>query len=509
MNKRQTIWLACMIMIGIAGALAQDTSTPPADASPRSTEPQQPYPAYGQQNLPSAINENPPLSGMDVPSLEPNAAPLSYLQPGATISESADSNAGTLPGGQSFSSISRALANLTLRRLWSHYDLGIDYQGGVGYYTIGHEGVKLLQQMDLTQKVLWKRGQLSLRDSFSYLPEGNFGTAYGSLGSVGLGTIGGGTFGPLLGGSALGSFGLAPRILNVSVAEVTENLTPKSSITALGGYAFTHFYEGIPNEPFADTSFIGVSQTSAQAGYNRILSSHSQIALVYAYQGFDFSIQNSAFHTNVVQALYGHRISGRMDFLIGAGPQFTRVNSCFAPFGQCLGPSTVDTRIGVAGLFRLRYKFPKTMVDLSYHRYETSGAGFFAGAQSDIAKFSASRPLSRVLTGFVDIGYSHNHRLQNLSQAQLENCVPPGSQENPNNLPTCPGVDANTYQYGFIGAGVHRQFGHEFHGFMTYQFNELAFDHSFCAGLPACSRISNRQVITFGLDWTPRPIRLD
>jgi len=290
---------------------------------------------------------------------------------------------------------------------------------------------------------------------------------------------------------------------------MTENLTPKSSITALGGYAFTHFYEGVPNEPFADTSFIGVSQTSAQAGYNRILSSHSQIALVYAYQGFDFSVENSAFHTNVVQALYGHRISGRMDFLIGAGPQFTRVNSCFAPFGECLGPSTVETRVGVAGLFRLRYKFPKTMVDLSYHRYETSGAGFFAGAQSDIAKFSATRPLSRVLTGFVDIGYSHNHRLQNLSQAQLENCVPPGSLNNPNNLPTCPGVDANTYQYGFIGGGVHRQFGHQFHGFLSYQFNELAFDHSFCAGLPACDRISNRQVISIGLDWTPRPIRLD
>jgi hypothetical protein len=37
----------------------------------------------------------------------------------------------------------------------------------------------------------------------------------------------------------------------------------------------------------------------------------------------------------------------------------------------------------------------------------------------------------------------------------------------------------------------------------------LAFDNSYCGGLSPCSRISNRQVITFGLDWTPRPMRLD
>ena len=39
--------------------------------------------------------------------------------------------------------------------------------------------------MDLDQKITWKRGQLSVRDSFSYLPEGNFGGAYGSTGLAG------------------------------------------------------------------------------------------------------------------------------------------------------------------------------------------------------------------------------------------------------------------------------------------------------------------------------------
>jgi hypothetical protein len=37
----------------------------------------------------------------------------------------------------------------------------------------------------------------------------------------------------------------------------------------------------------------------------------------------------------------------------------------------------------------------------------------------------------------------------------------------------------------------------------------LAFDHTYCGGVAVCSRISNRHVGTIGLDWTPRPIRID
>ena len=111
-----------------------------------------------------------------------------------------------------------------------------------GYYSASGIGVKLLQQMDAVQKITWKRGQLSLRDSFSYLPEGNFGGAYGSTGSQGIGSLGNTSFGMFANGSSLGTLGLEPRILNVSLVDISENLTPKSAITAAGGYAFTHFY---------------------------------------------------------------------------------------------------------------------------------------------------------------------------------------------------------------------------------------------------------------------------
>jgi hypothetical protein len=226
--------------------------------------------------------------------------------------------------------------------------------------------------------------------------------------------------------------------------------------------------------------------------------------------------------------MWGHRISGRMDFLIGAGPQFTQINnlptevavtpqnlntpgcvpqfdSQFAVIGV-LCP-TNDLRISAAGRAMLRYKFPKTIMELTYDHYLTSGSGFFAGAESDIARLSANRPLNRIWSVYADIGYSRNSRVASLTTAQLAECNP--SPTNPTPTP-CPGTVANVYQYGFAGGGIHRMFGHDFHAYVSYQFNDLAFDTSFCNSTTVpCSRISKRSIGTIGLDWTPRPVRID
>jgi hypothetical protein len=326
MNRRHNILVVGMVVLALGTVRAQDNPTPSPDSQ---TSAQQPVAPYGQENAPQPINDNPPLSGLDMPSLQEHAAPLSYLQPGATFSESASTNIGNqLSGDTSVGTISRALGSLALKRLWSHYDLALDYMGGVAYYQKGGIGAKLLQELGLEQKIMWKRGQLSLRDSFSYLPEGNFGASYGSLGSIGVGNMGSTSFGSFWGGTSLGALGLSSRIMNVSLVELSENLSPKSAFTATGGYAFTHFY----GEDVSGASFIGSSQFSAQTGYNRTLTPHTQVAAIYGYQAFDFSVAGTSFHSHIVQGMFGHRISGRMDLMMGAGPQFTRLGSpCVFP----------------------------------------------------------------------------------------------------------------------------------------------------------------------------------
>jgi hypothetical protein len=511
MNRRNAVGILGTMVLTVGLACAQDNA--PQSDSPA---PPQPIPAYGQDNTSSTpISDNPPLSGLDLPSLQEHAAPLSYLQPGATVSESATTNVGNTLGGSDFGSITRGLGTLELRRLWSHYDLALDYVGGAAYYNRSGLGWRQLQNLAVAQKIEWKRGSLSLRDSFSYLPEGNFGGAYGTLGSVGA-SAEANTPGGLWGGTMLGALGLAPRLLNVSLAELSENLSPKSAITATGGYSFTHFYGNDAN----GTAFIGSSQVTAQVGYNRILTSHTQIAAAYGYQGFDFTVVGTAFHSHVIQGMYGHRISGRMDLLLGAGPQFTDIGTACnvfdaPPLGanpHCtLGPGGAPlgtiptTKLGVAAQARLRYRLSKSSLDLRYERFVSSGGGLFAGAQTDVVRFDVGHPLSRVWSLSLDLGYSHNDRLRPLTPQQLGTCNggPQTSQT------ACPANDATAYNDGYAGVALHRYFGRNFHGFLSYQLNELSFDHSYCSSGGQCNRISNRQIVTFGLDWTPRPIRID
>jgi hypothetical protein len=496
MNKRNSILTLMLMALAIGAALAQDNTTPTSGTVPQENGQQpgtMPVPAFGADNGPAAIDDNPPVSAIDRPGLEPHAAPISYLQPALHVSEAADSNVSNTLGNADFHTDTYALGSLELQRLWSHYDLALDYVGGLGYYSAGGIGYQNLEQFDIDQKIKWKRGQLGLRDSFSYMPEGSFAGSYGSLNGLGqsLGTEIPGNF---WGGNTFGSLGQVPRITNLSLADVVESLSPKSSITAAAGYGLVHF---TGNTDVQGISFLGSTQFSAQIGYNRVLGPRDQAAVIYGYQQFNFSATGLSFHSNIVQLLWGHRISGRMDFLAGAGPQFTSFNQA----------GTDNSLVSVAGIASLRYKFPKTLLSLSYQRFNTNGSGFFAGSETDKVQVSASRPLGRVWSVTTDVGYSHNRRERPLTLQQQVVCTITSA--------SCPGVAANTFDYTFAGVAVHRMLGRTFHIYASYQFNDLAFDSSFCGvtstgtSLAPCNRTSNRQVGTIGLDWRPRPIRLD
>lgn len=510
MNRGHIILTLTLTVCAAGAAWAQsDQSQPPA--SP-------PVPAFGQDNPAPTVSENPPISAIDQPGLEPHAAPESFLLPGLHFSESVDSNVGNELGGSSISTVTRGMGSLTLQKLWKNYDVAMDYIGGAAYYNHRGLGLEQLQSLDIDNRINWKRGQLAIRDSFSYLPEGTFGySAYGGggaytsgLGSLGAGMLGAGAFGgqsSLFNGGSSISLGQVPRLTNVGLADVVENLTPKSSVTMAVGYGIEHFYGSLISDTGSqeNVNFLGSREFTGQVAYDRILNPKDQVALSYGYQGFDFSTVGTAVHSNVIQLMYGHRISGRLDFTIGVGPQFTHVSAnetvCDIPllpadectlFGGAFGVETEKAdRVGAAGRISLRYKFPKTLLSLSIQRFNTSGAGIFAGSLTDMAHLDAKRPLTRVWDIFGDLGYSKNSRLQLAGSA----------------------VAANSFSYGYAGVGLHRQFGRNLRGFVSYQFNAVGFDTACpipnATGSGSCSNISNREVGSIGVDWTPRPIRLE
>lgn len=472
---------ALVLLTAVGMAWGQDTSS--QDSNSQQTTP--PPAAFGQEGSPVVINDNPPISGFDQPSLEPNIQPRSMLLGGVEGSESLDTNIGS-DAFPAIHSVTRGLGGLTMQRLWSRYQLAAAYIGGVGYYNVAGTGLQQIHELQAQQTALWKTGQFSIRDSFSYLPEGTFG--YGSYGGaggfqLGLGSLGegmgvlgsgfGGHYG-IMGSNQFGSLGQAPHISNVILADVVESLTPRSSVTAAGSYGLLHFTDN------NSQNLINSRQYGGQAGYNYSLSAKDQFAVTGGYMAFEFPGVVGADHVNteVVQLMYGHRISGRMDLVMGAGPQWTRIHDPV---------SGTDTRLTGSGQVTFRYRFRKTNLAAGYERFDTSGSGLFAGGESDFAHVSLSRPFSRRYNAQADLGYSRTRRLQNV------------------NL----GVNADSFDYLFAGFAVRRQFGYNWGAFLSYQWNDQILDSSFCTPGQPCNRIAVRHVLTIGVDWHFRPIRLD
>lgn len=168
-----------------------------------------------------------------------------------------------------------------------------------------------------------------------------------------------------------------------------------------------------------------------------------------------------------------------MDLVLGGGPQITDINSP-------IQGSTMN--VSASGQALLRYRFTHTNLSASYDRYNSSGSGFYGGAKTNLFRLTASRPFGRNWSGTADVGYTTNSRI----------------------LPaTTGGVGGQSFSYWYFGGSMHRRFGREFSGFVSYVFNNLGFDSTFCGNALSCNRTSRRQVALIGIDWTPHPIRLD
>jgi len=537
MKKQYSIYVFLFVTFALATGWAQagdsqqpaDSSQQPADAG---LQPGAPAPALGPDNTAAQTIENPPLSGLDQPALEPGLGARSFLIPGLHVLDTADTDlSGSLVGKDPVRSVTRVLGSLALQRLWKNYDLDVEYAGGAALYENFSRTAAQIHALNVDQRIRWRTGQVSFRDSFSDLPEGIFGYAdfggaggydLGGFGNVGgLQDAGGGSF---FSAGQYGSLGQNPRITNTSLVEMTQLLNPRSSFTLTGSYGLTDFIDNssvdctpsttccppvgtccppataccppatncCPAPTAADVSatpgcLINSHQFAFQAGYNYQLSRRDQLALVYGYQEFIYPVTTlGTFNTNHFHLLYGHRISGRMDLQIGGGPQITTINPSTAAGNP---PAARIRQITGTGRASLRYRFPRTTLNASYDRLATNGSGFFGGATTNVARFEVTRPLSRLWTISGDVGYAHNTRL----------------------LPSFTPGAPNSFQNEYAGLGLRRQFGRYLGGYLTYQYTDLNFNVPVCSAtdLTECGRASQRHTIIVGLDWHPRPIRID
>jgi len=467
-NTRTIRWALVVLSLG-AWAVAQDNSR----EQPAST----PAPAFGQ-NAPILNPENPPISGLDAPNLELRTASRSFIAPALQLSQSADTNASGQFGGNDVQGITRFLGALDLQRFWSKSDFLAEYLGGGAFYTRDNS-VRQLQALGVEAITRWRTGQGTLRDAFSYLPEGAFSLGFGDPGlGLATGNLG---LGEGLPGfhSSNGSVGLTPRLANSASLDIVQSVNPRSALTVAGGFSNAHYFDNT-------LDLINSDQTTVQGGYSHLLNRRDQIAGIYGFQLFRFPQGTGGqLKNHIFNLRWGHTISGRMSLIAGAGPQYTLI--------QMVVPSALEsTHWSVNGHVQLRYRFARTSLTLGYEKYTSAGSGFFAGSDTQRVRFGVKRELGRSMNLLADLGYSHDKSLQPFNGA---------------------GVEGNRYDEGFAGALLRKHIGRAYDVFAGYRFGAIGFDNAapLCGTLGAgtCGNISQRHAGTIGVEWHPTPIRIE
>jgi len=453
-----------LLVFGMSVCVVAQNSSP---SQPATT----PAPAFGQ-NAPVLDPENPPVSGLDEPTLELRSATRSFISPALQLSEAADTNGANQIGTNGLESVSRVLGAFDLQQFWPKSDLFLEYLGGGAFYGRPYAAYQM-HAAGLEGVTRWRTGQATLRDSFSYLPDGSFLIGYGGVPGLGLtnGGMGGGLPGFHLGGQ-LGSVGNIPRLANSAILDVVEAINPVSAFTVAGGFANSHFYD-------STNTYLNGDQYTAQAGYSHLFSRHDQIGVIYGFQLFQFpQVSGGEVYNHIVNVRWSHTLTGRLSFIAGVGPQYTDLQ-----FGGSF------PRWSVSGRAQLRYKYGRSSLFATYEKFTSPGSGFFAGADTQAARLGFTRPLGRTWTFYADLDYSHNKKLQEVLFGA---------------------VNASSYNEGSAGAIFRKHFGRSYDLFGAYRFSAVAFNvPPGLSGFPSTGRIAHRHIGTIGVEWHPRPTRIE
>jgi hypothetical protein len=316
---------------------------------------------------------------------------------------------------------------------------------------------------------------LTIRNSFYYLRDGNFGSssfggnsAY-NLRFAGNGTVPADSQAADYVGSTQMPLGQETLITNVSAASLNQVLTRRSSISFAGSYSITDYTGNSQN-------LYNGRQITAQVGYNYQLNRRDSIGVVYGYQRFQFTRAGvGIITTSSAQLVYRRHVLNRLELVLGAGPEVATVTGSTATNGQQLNATAQASVL---------YRSKRYRLGLAYDRLETGGFGLLAGGNSNIFRFSIAHTISRLWRVSLESGYVTSTSVEASSAGLL----------------------GGSYDYGFAGGALQRQLGTRFSAFASYQFNHENWP---CAHAASCSPGIQQHIALIGLDWHIRPIRLE
>jgi hypothetical protein len=461
----------------------------------------QPIPAYHSPLASQADNTDPSappaqltpdnsaLTGAQDPSIGVPSTNHSYWTPHIDLAVTLDTEPPVGGAGSGLTTWTSLTGGVDLRWMSGRSDMTLGYVGGGVFSNDGSSSNGIIQELNFVDKFTFRRWALTLIEQAAYTPESGFGSG----GFPGI-SLPGGTSG--LGGLVPGQTIITAegqRFLNTSLGEVDVYLTPRSSLTFVGGYSLLHSFNGNSLSNSFNGNLLNYGDVIVQAGYNYQITRKDTVGISYVFGGFRYDNFDESIDTNTLLFSYGRKVTGRLAFRIGAGPEFTFINT----------PTIPGTGVGTIGLpsggstnnldwylsTSVQYQMERTALSASYSHGVAGGSGVFAGSLADTVTGSAARQLSRVSSGSWNVGYSRNTELaiNGLPQIQFSN---------------------QPFDYWFTGLNYSRLWGRSLNLNLGYQLQYQNSNASFCTGT-GCGSSFLRNLITFGVGWRKQPIPIE
>jgi hypothetical protein len=452
----------------------------------------QPIPAYHSPLASQADNNDPnapppqllpddhALTGVQDPSLGVPSTNHSYWTPHVDVALSLDSQPPVTSVSGGWTTWTSLTGGVDLRWMSGRSDLTLNYVGGGIFSNNGSSSNGIVQDLNLVDRFNFRRWALTVIEQATYSPE----TAFGSGGFPGV-SLPGGT--PGLGGIIPGQSIITnegQRLLDTSLGEVDVFITPRSSLTFTGGYSLLHSF---------DENLLDYGVVIAQAGYNYQLTRKDTVGISYVFTGFHYNNFGESINSNTLQLSYGRKITGRLAFRIGVGPELATFTTPITP-GTGVGMTGPPTGGSTTNLYwslytSVQYQMERTALSATYSHGVSGGSGVFAGSLTDAVSGSAGRQLSRASSGIWNVGYSRNAELTAAGVPQV-------------------GVSNQAFDYWFTGVNYTHLWGRSLNLNVGYQLQYQNSNSSFCVGA-GCGGSFVRNLITFGVGWRKQPIPLE
>lgn len=409
----------------------------------------------------------------------------SFWQPYLQVSSTLDSTPLTVSGTSGWQTWTTFSGGLDMSRMSGNSNLVMTYLGGGSVSTNAGTYTAVVQQFGFAEDFKFHRSQVVLLDQLAYTPEASFG--YAGIGGPSLSV--GGNLGLQSGFAPDQNIltALGQRVSNVSAVEYNFFATPRSSFTFVGSYSVLDYFANNLNN---------TSEADGRVGYNYRINRKDTIAVSYGFDAFRYNHISQSINSNSVQISYARRVTGRLAFQVGGGPDiaFSQTPIATSSTTSTTTPGTTTTR--TRQFFwtlssSATYAWRRTTLQASYSHGVTGGSGVLAGAITDSTTGSATRQLNSSTTGGFSFGYARN-----------EGVVIPGLNGAPQGVvvPT-----SQTYDYWFGTANFSHTLGRSASVYLSYGVNYQTSNDSFCITV-TCGRSYLQHQISISLGWHPGPM---